>query len=210
MRGLTKGRMETLTDSVFAIAMTLMVVSIHVPQLSGAAVTELPHRLLALWSAFFIYGVTFAMLGIFWMAHHNHFYFLRRVDRNSMWINLTFLFSVSMFPFSASLLGAYPGQRVAVICYGVNLALSALLLYAHLRYATNEGRLLGREVDEKGLRLVTHRLLACPFLCGVSIVLALFHPFLGTILYLAIPVMYIIPGRVDRYFADVFEGRSAN
>jgi uncharacterized membrane protein len=210
MRGLTKNRVEALTDGVFAIAMTLMVFSIHVPQLSGTEVAELPHRLLALWSAFFIYGVTFAMLGIFWVAHHTHFYFLQRIDRNSIWINIAFLFSVSMFPFSASLLGEYPGQRVAVICYGVNLALSALLLYAHLHYAARHGRLLGREADQKGYRLAKHRLLACPLLCGVSIVLALFHPFLGTILYLVIPVMYIIPGRVDRYFAEVIEGRIAS
>ncbi|MGB6546154.1 MAG: TMEM175 family protein [Candidatus Acidiferrales bacterium] len=210
MGGLTKGRVETLTDGVFAIAMTLMVFDIHVPELAGAAVAELPRRLFALWPDFFIYGVTFAMLGIFWIAHHNHFYFLRRIDRNSIWINITFLFSITLLPFSAALLGDYPGQRAAVIWYGLNLALAALLLYAHLRYATSEGRLLGGSVDKKGLRLVTHRLLACPILCGVSIALSFIHPFLASVLYLAIPVMYIIPGRVDRYFAAVLEGRSAN
>jgi uncharacterized membrane protein len=123
---------------------------------------------------------------------------------------MTFLLFITTFPFSAALLGAYPGQRVAVICYGVNLALAALLLYAHLRYATSRGRLTGPETDEKGLRLAKQRLLMCPFLCCVSIAISFFHPMLASLLYLVIPVMYIIPGRVDRYFADVLAGRSAS
>ncbi|MGB6429708.1 MAG: TMEM175 family protein [Candidatus Acidiferrales bacterium] len=206
--GLTKNRVETLTDGVFAIAMTLMVFTIRVPQLEGGAVSQLSHRLLELWPTFFIYGVTFAVLGIFWVAHHTHFYFVRHIDRNSIWINMTFLLFITTFPFSASLLGAYPGQRVAVICYGVNLSLAALLLFCHLKYATGRGRLTGPEKDEKGLRLAKQRLLACPFLCGVSIVLSFFHPLIASMLYLVIPVMYIIPGRVDRYFADVLAGRA--
>jgi uncharacterized membrane protein len=210
MGGLGKSRVETLTDGVFAIAMTLMVFTIHIPQLEGVAVSELPHRLLELWPSFFIYGVTFAVLGIFWVAHHNHFYFIRHTDRNSIWINMTFLLFITTFPFSAALLGAYPGQRVAVICYGLNLALAALLLYAHLRYATGRSRLTGPEKDEKGLRLAKQRLLMCPFLCGVSILISFFHPLLASMLYLVIPVMYIIPGRVDRYFADVLAGRGAS
>jgi hypothetical protein len=50
----------------------------------------------------------------------------------------------------------------------------------------------------------------CPFLCCVSIAISFFHPMLASVLYLVIPVMYIIPGRVDRYFADVLAGRSAS
>jgi uncharacterized membrane protein len=207
--GLTKNRMETLTDGVFAIAMTLMVFNIHIPQLEGAAVAGLSHQLLLLWSSFFIYGVTFAVLAIFWIGHHSHFYFVHHIDRNSIWINMTFLLFITTFPFSAALLGAYPGQRVAVICYGVNLSLAALLLYCHLSYATGRGNLIGPKKDDVGRRLAKQRLLACPLLCCVSIVLSFFHPLLASMLYLVIPVMYIIPGRVDRYFADRLEGRAA-
>lgn len=210
MGGLTKNRIETLTDGVFAIAMTLMVFNIHVPQLTGVAVAQLPHQLFELWPSFFIYGVTFAVLAIFWVGHHSHFFFVRRIDRNSIWINIAFLLSITTFPFSANLLGSYPDQRVAVICYGVNLALAALLLYAHVRYATDRRRLVGPETDAVGLRLAKRRLLSCPFLCGVSIAISFFHPLVGSLLYLVIPVMYIIPGRFDRYLADTFEGRSAN
>jgi hypothetical protein len=60
------------------------------------------------------------------------------------------------------------------------------------------------------LRLAKQRLLMCPFLCGVSILISFFHPLLASMLYLVIPVMYIIPGRVDRYFADVLAGRGAS
>jgi uncharacterized membrane protein len=209
MGGLTKNRIETLTDGVFAIAMTLLVFNIHVPQLQGADVAQLPHRLLELWSSFFIYALTFALLGIFWVAHHGQFFFIRRIDRNSLWINIAFLSTVTTLPFSAALLGSYPGQRVAVICYGVNLSLVALVLYAHLLYATGQAHLTGPESDKIGLSLAKQRLLSCPLLCATCIVISFFHPLVASIVYLTVPVIYIMPGRVDRYFADVLEGRGA-
>lgn len=77
-------RVETLADGVFAIAMTILIFNINVPSLVQAA--ELPAKLLALGPRVLSYVVSFVVLGIYWIGHHNQFAYIRRADRLFLWI----------------------------------------------------------------------------------------------------------------------------
>src|SRR5260370_42083933 len=93
--GLSKNRVETLVDGVFAIAMTLLIFNIKVPELPGGGKDpDLNRRLLALWPQFTSYAITFVMLAIYWVGHHNQFHFIRRVDRSLLWLNILFLMTI--------------------------------------------------------------------------------------------------------------------
>src|SRR4030088_188078 len=97
---LSRNRIEALTDGVFAVAMTLLVLDIKVPELEPPlAGAELPLKPLALWPKFLSYLISFVILGVYWVGHHIQLSFIRRADRPLLWINILFLLWVALVPF---------------------------------------------------------------------------------------------------------------
>ncbi len=122
-------RVLTLTDGVFAIVMTILVLEIHVPAAMSA------HNL-ELWfvehgeQTLLLYMVSFLFTGFFWTGHRRLFSFVERVDHGLVWLNVIFLMFVGLLPFCASLLIHYPSLELAQQCYGTVLfALSDLVVY---------------------------------------------------------------------------------
>lgn len=136
--GLSKNRIEALSDGIFAVAMTLMILDIRVPEISGMLVsTELLPKLFELWPKFLVYAMSFVISGIYWVGQHNQFHYIRHSDRILLWINIFFLMFVVMIPFSTALLGRYWQQQTALIIYGGNLIIIGLLVYTNWWYATD-------------------------------------------------------------------------
>src|ERR671933_1013901 len=153
--GLSKNRIEALTDGVFAVVMTLLVLDISVPQMSsdhiaagGAAIgPELLKRLLDLWPKILSFGISFIILAIYWMAHHRQFHYIKHSDRALIWINIAFLMATCLLPFSTSLLGEYREQEIAILVYGGNSIIIASLLYIQWWYATRNRKLVDENLD---------------------------------------------------------------
>lgn len=151
-------RLTALSDGVFAVAMTLLVLDVRVP-VSAASAAFSDH---GLWDAllkqspnFAAYLLSFSMLGTFWLAQHGLLGILGRCDRTLTWINLGFLFVVTLLPFSAALLAHYVHLRVAVGVYWLNI----LLLGAGLECSARYGRraLLPSEASQARGRLAIFR-----------------------------------------------------
>ena len=101
-------RIEALSDGVFAVAMTLLIIDIRVPDLSSdPGFGRLARDVLSLWPHFVTYAVSFLIVGLYWVSHHLLFDLIRRTDRGLMWINLFFLLFVVVIPFSTALLGSH-------------------------------------------------------------------------------------------------------
>jgi uncharacterized membrane protein len=96
----TINRLEALTDGVFAIVMTLLVLDLSITGISQSSVqAELPRRLLELWPAFLSYAMSFIILGMIWLSHHRIFHYIRYSNPMLMWINILFLMFVALtFP----------------------------------------------------------------------------------------------------------------
>lgn len=133
---LSKSRIEALSDGVFSIAMTLLVLKLEVPDVmhihSNEAMTQ---ELIALEPAFATYVITFLIAGRFWYLHHLTFHFIRNVDGFLLGINLVFLMLVSLLPFSAGLITHLFTHPVSQLFYYGNQLALALLLNLHWRYA---------------------------------------------------------------------------
>src|ERR1700722_7525090 len=131
-------RLTALSDGVFAVAMTLLVLDVRVP--ASAALASSDHALwgalLKLGPSFAAYLLSFTMLGTFWLAAHTLLAIFRRCDRTLTWILLGFLFIVSVLPFTAALLAHYVHLRLAVGLYWLNIP----LLGAALEWAARYGR----------------------------------------------------------------------
>ena len=131
-------RLTALSDGVFAVAMTLLVLDVRVPASAVLASSEhgLGGALLKLGPSFAAYLLSFTMLGTFWLAQHTLLGILGRCDRTLTWVNLGFLFVVTLLPFSAALLAHYVHLRLAVGVYWLNI----LLLGAGLEWSARYGR----------------------------------------------------------------------
>jgi uncharacterized membrane protein len=109
-----KNRIEALSDGIFAIVMTLLILELHVPNLSpNAPNVEVTTALVALWPKFVSYLVAFVSLGVFWTAHHIMYHVIRRADLTLLWLNIVFFLFVSLLPFSTSILNAFPRARLS-------------------------------------------------------------------------------------------------
>src|SRR5881396_523827 len=133
-------RIGALSDGVFAIAMTLIVFEIHVPD-PGPIRSEqdLWNAMLALGPRLVTYLLSFLTLGIFWNAQQvqiNHF---TTADRDLTWLHLAFLATIALMPFSTSLLAEFITFRLALVAYWANIFSIGLLLYLNWIYATRKG-----------------------------------------------------------------------
>src|SRR5918995_7013549 len=134
-----KNRIEALSDGIFAIVMTLLILEIHAPNLpSNASNVEVVPALVALWPKFVSYIVTFVSLGFFWVGHHIMYHAIRRADRMLLWLNIFFFMFVSLLPFSTSLLNAFPEAFIAPFFFGANLAVIGWILFLQWQYANSQ------------------------------------------------------------------------
>lgn len=111
--GLPPNRIEALADGIFAVAMTILVLELHVPDL-GKDLSE-AHLVSALEAVLpkvlsFVSG--FVILGTLWIGHRHQFHYIRRSNRAILWINLVFLLAISSLPFLIALLGTYGPMRL--------------------------------------------------------------------------------------------------
>ena len=200
-RGIGKGRIEALADGVFAIAMTLLVLDVKVPTVDASPDTaSFAQAVWQLWPRFFVFVVSFLIAGVFWVGHHAQLHYVRRADRFFLWSNLLFLLFISTIPFSASLLGQYTRQPVAISIYCANLILAGVVLYAQLRYAAGRGGLFDADMDPRLIRQGGQRILMGPAIYTMAAVAAFFSPSLSLILCVLTPLLYVLPGRVDRHW----------
>jgi uncharacterized membrane protein len=193
--GLRTARLEALSDGVFAIALTLLVLEIAVP---GDAGRHLLRALARLWPSYLAYVVSFATIGAVWLGHNAITEYLERVNAGFVRLNLLVLLFVSFLPLPTRLFADYIGEtnpeRVAATIYGVSLLLVSSLLMVLWRYALRD-RLVRPDARDEELQLLTRRLTPGLTAYLVLIVAGLFVPVVAVAGYLAIALYLIIPLR---------------
>jgi uncharacterized membrane protein len=129
-------RLAAISDGVFSVAMTLLVLDVRVPQAGTiASERDLLHALGALTPRFVTYLMSFLTAGIFWVGQETQISHMERSNRNFVWIHIAFLFGVSMLPFSTALLAELIRYRVALLVYWANIAFLGMMLLVSWNYA---------------------------------------------------------------------------
>jgi uncharacterized membrane protein len=194
---ISKSRIETLTDGVFAIFMTLLVLEITVPQLthSEAIAGELLRQLLELWPVILSYAISFIILGFFWIHHHDQFHYIKRVNRVFVWITVFYLMFVAFIPFSTALLGEYYDQQISVVIYGINIAITAFWTYVQWWYAAKDHRLIDLDLDPTFITIMSRRSLIGPIIYLIAVALSFISIQVSLVLFVAIPIYYLVPAR---------------
>jgi uncharacterized membrane protein len=128
--GQSVDRLAALSDGVFAVAMTLLVLDLRAPAIEAVhSERDLWHALAALTPRLLMYVMSFLTLGIFWVGQQTQLNNLARSDRSLSWIHILFLFAVSMTPFSTMLLAEFVNYRTALLVYWANILVLGASLY---------------------------------------------------------------------------------
>lgn len=186
-----KNRLETLVDGIFAIVMTLLVMTVVVPQretvLQSTGFMEMVRSKI---HDIVNYALSFALLAIFWMQHHEQAHFIKRTDATHIWINVLTLFFVALFPFSTSLVTEFPDQNFAEIVFGTNLFAVGVLFLSNWLYATNKRRLVDEAISHSDIVLGRNKCIF--FICIALISIALSQvPLLSSDVFWVVPLLVI-------------------
>ena len=127
-------RLCTLADGIYAIALTLLVLALKVPEAPGISNPQLRADLFEQLPNFIAYAVAFLVVAIFWINHHRIFRSVTVCDERALWLNLFHLLFISLTPYMTSLIGHYKEDRIAAIMFSLNLGLSSWSLTWLARY----------------------------------------------------------------------------
>ncbi len=135
---MTHGRLHALTDGIFAIVMTLLVLELKLPDLGHSTSTELWHILTAQSTLFISYIISFAVLFVYWRAHNFVITVMaKNIDINLLNINGLFLLLVGIVPFTTHILGAFGDTSLGITIYALNVILIGLTLIGMRYYVEN-------------------------------------------------------------------------
>lgn len=198
--GISKSRLERLTDGVFAIVMTVLVLEITIPHLSPTEISvELPKQLINLIPMILSYMTSFIILGFFWIGHDDQFHYIRRVNRPLLGISIFYLMFIALIPFSTSLLGEYGNQQISVLIYGMNLIICSFWNYVHWWYATKNHRLIDTNLDSYFIKIESIRYLINISMYVFAILISFINTNISTLLYIATPIYYLMPLQKNKY-----------
>jgi uncharacterized membrane protein len=198
LAGTSPDRLSAISDGIFSVGMTLLVLGLVVPIANKSATTEgqLWEALRGLGPHALVYTMSFMTLGIFWLGQGTQLGQLGRSNRNYVWIHLVFLFAVTMVPFSTLLLASFYWLRVALIEYWLNIVLLGASLLAGLEYGLRAR--LFREQDTRDLeRLMRGRILIAQSLYAFATLLCVIFPtWVSIALIFIVQVNYVLAPRI--------------
>ena len=188
-------RIGALSDGVFAIAMTLIVLDVRVPShLSIATEAGLAAALVALAPQMVTYLMSFLILGIFWVGPSAQLAQFERSDRDLTWIMLAFLAAVATMPFTTHLLAEFIAFRLALAIYWFNMMVLGALLYASWRHAERAG--LIRDDAPPGLSAaILRRIVIAQILYAISAALCVISTYVSIGLIVALQLYYAVAPR---------------
>jgi uncharacterized membrane protein len=195
--GTNLDRLAGISDGIFAVSMTLLVLGLTVPTLgSGATDGDLWQALLRLGPNVLVYAMSFMTLAIFWVGQGTQLNLLARSNRHFSWLQLLFLLAVTLVPFSTALLARYPGLRLALVEYWLNIVLLGMTLLASLQYGIRAG--LFKETDVREVApLMRGRILIAQSLYAIATATCFVFPTWVSIgLIFLVQLNYVIAPRI--------------
>jgi uncharacterized membrane protein len=189
-------RLAALSDGIFAVAMTLLVLDLRIP------VRDTIHSERELWGALaamspqlIAYLMSFLTLGIFWNGQQAQLNHLERSDRHLTWIHIAFLFTVSLMPFSTRLLAEFITWRTALLWYWVNILLLGATLLLSWRCAVR-GRLIKTDTSADVSRAINRRILVAQALYAAGASLCLVNTYASIALIVLVQLNFAFAPRL--------------
>ena len=185
-------RICAISDGVYAIALTLLVLDLKVPELSEVTNRQLITDLVQQLSNFFAYIVSFSVVAFFWMSHHRIFQSITCCDSRAQVLNFVHLLFISLTPYVASLIGHYEGDRVATIAFSLSLGLASLSLIVLGQYVLAKENWRTDETGGTWVKLPLWVVYAGPVVALVSIGISFVNIDVALFLWLLLPLREVL------------------
>jgi len=188
-----KHRLETYSDAVFAIVITLLVLELKVPHMEHPEVTQnIINSLVVLAPKIFSWIASFFFVSLIWMHHHHILLMSTEADYNLVWINAFLLFFVCLLPFPTALLGEYPLSPLIITFWGATTAMMALMLAFLYSYITRKFLRPGYDarIVKRNVRL---SFFGGPLLYLIAALISWWSVKSAYLLYIVVPLLYIRP-----------------
>lgn len=191
----SKARVETFSDGVFAIIVTLLVLEIKVPHIDiHSSSSELTKALLGLFPKFISWIISFFTVCVIWVNHHRLFKMYAVFNHGLFWWNAVLLLWCSFIPFPTAVLGDYPENQTAVILYGIVMMCMGLTFSLMRLYVKKHPQLLNPEIDvQKFNKGTIFTIVFGPVLYLSGAMLSFIHPYISFVIYLSIAIYFIFP-----------------
>jgi uncharacterized membrane protein len=191
---MNKSRAEAFSDSVFAFAITLLVLGVQVPQLRTGSNQELRDSLVRSIPQLLPYITSFATIGVIWLNHHSMFHQINRVDHTTLTLNLLMLMVVAFIPYPTAILSRYGALPASVFFYGIVMTVLgctfSLLWFHILRKGLHSGIKTQAERRDH-----MKRNLAGSIVYPIAAIIGLHNPKVSVVIYVLVPAYYFIPNR---------------
>ncbi len=188
-------RLAAISDGIFAVAMTLLVLDLHAPARDAIpSERDLANALLALAPRLLVYMMSFLTLGIFWVGQQTQLNHLSRSSRSLTWMHLAFLFFVSITPFSTILLAEFLAFRLALLLYWLNILALGLTLYLSWNCAL-ESALTKPDLPSEIVVAVKRRIVMAQSLYAVGALLSIFSTYASIVVIMLVQLNYAFAPR---------------
>ena len=189
-------RLAALSDGIFAVAMTLLVLDLRAPAVESVHSERDPWRaLVALSPRLLMYAMSFMTLGIFWVGQQTQLNHLVRSDRSLSWIHIAFLFLVSITPFSTAFLAEFTAYRLALLTYWLNILLLGLALYFSWVCALGSG-LVKEDMPAHFSEAIKRRIIIAQALYAFGALLCVFNTYWSIAFIVLVQLYYAIAPRI--------------
>lgn len=180
-------RLETLADGIFAIAMTLLVLGIEVPAVPGNITSSIimEYILYSLIPQIAIYILSFVLLASFWITHHI-FFIIKRTDTKLLWINIFWLMSIAIVPFSTTMVGKFGGFQLSQFIFDINMLIIGILFYINWTYAASKGMIIEQMMPYADK--IKKSYLFLPLLAILAMIISFIIPYGSIFIFILIPL----------------------
>jgi uncharacterized membrane protein len=202
----TKGRLEAFSDGVFGVAITLLILGVR-PEDGSTGWQILTHE----WNHILVYVLSFVLVGVYWVTHHNMMHFVTGINRTLLWLNLMLLMFIAFIPFAAAQLSASHADPSAIRIYAATLILLNLSGTALMAYACNNHRLVSPALPDSFIRFMLGLYTAPVLVYALAIVLASWCSLASMILMVLVPAFFVLPNPwIERHMRHAMEAIRAH
>ncbi len=189
----SKARVETFSDGIFAIIVTLLVLELQVPEIENHnSIDELLTALIHLLPKIFSWMVSFLIVCVIWVNHHRMFEQLKIVTHGFFWLNANLMLWCSFIPFPTALMGDYVNNPISLFTFGIILALMAFSFYLMRLNILKNNYVLKENIDLAQYKVATKKSLVFgPMLYSIGAACSFIHPYLAFAMYFFIPLYFI-------------------
>jgi uncharacterized membrane protein len=196
IQGRSTDRLAALSDGIFAVAMTLLVLDLHIPWAAQVhSERELLAALGALGPQWIAYGMSFLTLGIFWAGQQTQINHIAHGTRDLTWIHLGFLFAITLLPLSTRLLAEFITYRAALGIYWLNILVPGVMLYWSWKYASRAG-LIKPDTPEEVSASICKRIVIAQSLYASGLALCVINTWVGIVAILLVQLNYAVAPRL--------------